>query len=55
MVPLRGFDWQAARAACSHRFAADKGEVAPQITDCAHPDYLSLTPARRDTDGSSPR
>ena len=27
------------------------GEVAPQITDSALPDYLSLTPARHDTDG----
>ena len=27
------------------------GEAAPQITDSAHPDYLSLTPARHDTDG----
>jgi 16S rRNA (cytosine967-C5)-methyltransferase len=27
------------------------GEVAPQLTDSAHPDYLSLTPARHDTDG----
>jgi 16S rRNA (cytosine967-C5)-methyltransferase len=26
-------------------------EVAPQIIDSAHPDYLSLTPARHDTDG----
>ena len=26
-------------------------EVAPEITDSAHPDYLSLTPARHDTDG----
>lgn len=26
-------------------------EVAPQIRDSAHPDYLSLTPARHDTDG----
>ncbi len=26
-------------------------EVAPQITDSAHPEYLSLTPARHDTDG----
>ena len=27
------------------------GEAAPQLTDSAHPDYLSLTPARHDTDG----
>lgn len=27
------------------------GEAAPQITDSAHPDYLSLTPARHGTDG----
>ena len=26
-------------------------EVAPQLGDSAHPDYLSLTPARHDTDG----
>jgi 16S rRNA (cytosine967-C5)-methyltransferase len=26
-------------------------EVAPQITDSAHPEFLSLTPARHDTDG----
>ena len=26
-------------------------EVAPEIIDSAHPDYLSLTPARHDTDG----
>ncbi|MBX3483054.1 RsmB/NOP family class I SAM-dependent RNA methyltransferase [Phenylobacterium sp.] len=26
-------------------------EAVPQITDSAHPDYLSLTPARHDTDG----
>jgi 16S rRNA (cytosine967-C5)-methyltransferase len=26
-------------------------EVAPQLMDSAHPDYLSLTPARHDTDG----
>lgn len=26
-------------------------DVAPQLTDSAHPDYLSLTPARHDTDG----
>jgi 16S rRNA (cytosine967-C5)-methyltransferase len=26
-------------------------EAAPQITDSAHPDFLSLTPARHDTDG----
>ncbi len=26
-------------------------EAAPQITDSAHPAYLSLTPARHDTDG----
>lgn len=26
-------------------------EAAPQLTDSAHPDYLSLTPARHDTDG----
>jgi len=26
-------------------------EVAPQLTDSAHPDFLSLTPARHDTDG----
>lgn len=26
-------------------------EVAPQLNDSAHPDYLSLTPARHDTDG----
>lgn len=26
-------------------------EAAPQLTDSAHPDYLSLTPARNDTDG----
>lgn len=26
-------------------------EVAPQLTGSAHPDYLSLTPARHDTDG----
>lgn len=27
------------------------GDVAPEITDSAHGDYLSLTPARHDTDG----
>lgn len=27
------------------------GEVAPEIADSAHPEYLSLTPARHDTDG----
>jgi len=27
------------------------GEVAPQITDSAHPDHLLLTPARHGTDG----
>lgn len=27
------------------------GEIAPQIADSAHPDFLSLTPARHDTDG----
>lgn len=27
------------------------GEAAPQLTGSAHPDYLSLTPARHDTDG----
>jgi 16S rRNA (cytosine967-C5)-methyltransferase len=27
------------------------GEVAPALTGSAHPDYLSLTPARNDTDG----
>jgi len=27
------------------------GEAAPQLKDSAHPDYLSLTPARHDTDG----
>lgn len=26
-------------------------EAAPQITNSAHSDYLSLTPARHDTDG----
>ncbi|MFN4282954.1 MAG: RsmB/NOP family class I SAM-dependent RNA methyltransferase [Alphaproteobacteria bacterium] len=26
-------------------------DIAPQIGDSAHPDYLSLTPARHDTDG----
>lgn len=26
-------------------------EAAPQLTDSAHPDYLSLTPARHNTDG----
>jgi 16S rRNA (cytosine967-C5)-methyltransferase len=26
-------------------------EAAPQLTESAHPDYLSLTPARHDTDG----
>jgi len=26
-------------------------EIAPQLTDSAHPDHLSLTPARHDTDG----
>jgi 16S rRNA (cytosine967-C5)-methyltransferase len=26
-------------------------EAAPQLTNSAHPDYLSLTPARHDTDG----
>ena len=26
-------------------------EVAPRLADSAHPDYLSLTPARHDTDG----
>lgn len=26
-------------------------DVAPQLTESAHPDYLSLTPARHDTDG----
>jgi 16S rRNA (cytosine967-C5)-methyltransferase len=26
-------------------------EAAPHLTDSAHPDYLSLTPARHDTDG----
>jgi 16S rRNA (cytosine967-C5)-methyltransferase len=26
-------------------------EAAPRLTDSAHPDYLSLTPARHDTDG----
>ncbi len=26
-------------------------EVAPQLTDSAHPDFLALTPARHDTDG----
>jgi len=26
-------------------------EAAPQLNDSAHPDYLSLTPARHDTDG----
>lgn len=26
-------------------------EAAPQLTDSTHPDYLSLTPARHDTDG----
>ena len=26
-------------------------EAAPQIADSAHPDYLSLTPARHGTDG----
>jgi len=26
-------------------------EAAPQLSDSAHPDYLSLTPARHDTDG----
>jgi 16S rRNA (cytosine967-C5)-methyltransferase len=26
-------------------------EAASQVTDSAHPDYLSLTPARHDTDG----
>ncbi|HEY4202086.1 MAG TPA: RsmB/NOP family class I SAM-dependent RNA methyltransferase [Devosiaceae bacterium] len=27
------------------------GEAAPALTNSAHPDYLSLTPARNDTDG----
>ena len=31
--------------------AVPLSEVAPQITDSAHPDYLSLTPAQHDTDG----
>ncbi|HEY9010696.1 MAG TPA: hypothetical protein VIN06_06735, partial [Devosia sp.] len=26
-------------------------EAAPQLTNSSHPDYLSLTPARNDTDG----
>jgi 16S rRNA (cytosine967-C5)-methyltransferase len=26
-------------------------EAAPRLTESAHPDYLSLTPARHDTDG----
>ncbi len=26
-------------------------EAAPQLRDSAHPDYLSLTPARHGTDG----
>ena len=26
-------------------------EAAPRLADSAHPDYLSLTPARHDTDG----
>ena len=31
--------------------AVPLAEVAPQLTGSAHPDYLSLTPARHDTDG----
>jgi 16S rRNA (cytosine967-C5)-methyltransferase len=26
-------------------------EAMPELIDSAHPDYLSLTPARHDTDG----
>lgn len=31
--------------------AVPLSKVAPQVTGSAHPDYLSLTPARHDTDG----
>ena len=31
--------------------AVPLAEVAPQVTDSAHPDHLSLTPARHGTDG----
>ena len=52
MLPQENEDQVAAFVAANPAFrVVPLREVAPQLNDSAHPDYLSLTPARHDTDG----
>lgn len=52
MLPEENEDQVAAFLAGHPDFhAVPLREAAPRLTDSAHPDYLSLTPARHDTDG----
>ncbi|WP_245263217.1 RsmB/NOP family class I SAM-dependent RNA methyltransferase [Azorhizobium doebereinerae] len=52
MLPRENEEQVAAFLAAHPDFSAvPLREVAPQLTGSAHPDYLSLTPARHDTDG----
>ncbi|RVD60211.1 RsmB/NOP family class I SAM-dependent RNA methyltransferase [Mesorhizobium sp. M2D.F.Ca.ET.185.01.1.1] len=52
MLPAENEDQVAAFLAAHPAFRAmPLREAAPQLTNSAHPDYLSLTPARHDTDG----
>jgi len=52
MLPEENEEQVAAFLAAHPAFrAVPLHEAAPQLTNSAHPDYLSLTPARNDTDG----
>ncbi len=52
LLPEENEDQVTAFLASHPEFAVvPMGEVAPQITDSAHPDHLLLTPARHGTDG----
>lgn len=52
MLPEENEEQVAAFLAAHPAFhVAPLREAAPQLTDSAHPDFLSLTPARHDTDG----
>jgi 16S rRNA (cytosine967-C5)-methyltransferase len=52
MLPEENEEQVAAFLAANSAFHTVKlRDAAPQLMDSAHPDYLSLTPARHDTDG----
>ncbi|WP_292587316.1 RsmB/NOP family class I SAM-dependent RNA methyltransferase [Mesorhizobium sp.] len=52
MLPEENEDQVAAFLAAHPAFrVVPLNEAAPQMTNSSHPDYLSLTPARNDTDG----